>query len=212
MLKGTAVVALASIPLMLVFSGNEELIAFLEEQIGLLIRALRESLTPEASTGSMLGGAGTQELVRFFGQVYVRTYLFGYFLLLSASWLLSRVVHSRSTGGGSSFTLDRFGVPERLLWPFLIAWAGVLLDALAGLAAVGFVFWNAALILLFLYGLQGVGVMKTLFRRYGVGQGLRIAVSIAAIIILLTPRLNLVLIIGVPLLGLSEYWVRYRER
>ncbi len=212
MLKGTVVVALLSFPLLAAFTGAEEVTSFLEKQVALVLEGLRESLSQGgAPGGTFLGEMDTQELVRFFGQVYIRNYLFGYFLLLSASWAIATAVYSRSSGI-SGFSIDRFYIPERLLWPFLIGWAGVLIDSFAGIPAIGFIFWNAALILLFLYGLNGVGIMKTLFHRYGVGVGLRIAVAIAAVIILLTPRLNLILLIGVPLLGLSEYWVRYRER
>jgi hypothetical protein len=213
MLKGTVLVALLSFPVVAVFTGSEAVTSFLEEQVTLIVEGLRESFAQggAAQGSNFLSGTNTRELVSFIGQVYIRNYLFGFFLLLSASWAIARALYARMAGI-EGFSLRRFQVPEKLLWPFLIGWAGVLIDALAGIPVIGFVFWNAALILLFLYGLHGIGVLKTLFRRYGVGAGLRIAVTVAAVIILLTPRLNLVLIIGVPLLGISEYWVRYRER
>jgi hypothetical protein len=53
--------------------------------------------------------------------------------------------------------------------------------------------------------------MKYLFGRYGVSRLIQTLVAFSAAIVLITPRINLVLIVGVPLLGLSEYWVHYRE-
>jgi hypothetical protein len=208
LLEAVVLVGVVSLPLILLYMNDSEVTSFLAEQIRLIAESLQEAFSQEG------GAAGPQvmsgdAMVRLVKVLFFRNYLFSYFLLLSGMWALSDGIYRR-TVGRAPFMLMRYTVPESFLWPLIGVWAGVLLDVLFGLGFIGYLVWNAGLILLFLYALQGIAIMKFLFRRHGVGTGLRIAVTVASVVILFTPGINLVLIVGVPLLGVSEYWIHYR--
>lgn len=212
LLLSTGVVLLFSIPIAGYYTGNQEVVGFLREQIQLIVEALKSGLNNAvASEGAYLFYAMDADTVYdFITQLFVKNYLFSYFLVMALSRLIADRFYSRLSGR-DPFSLLNFHVPEILLWPVLVAWAGVLLDVTAGIPIVGFLFWNYGMILLFVYGLQGVGILKFLFGRYGVSRLIQTLVAFSAAIVLLTPRINLILIVGVPLLGLSEYWVHYRD-
>lgn len=209
LLESVVLVGIITVPIILGYSRNTELSTFLAEQIRLITEAIRESFAESTGTGPAVTAMSGDEMVKLVRDLFFRNFLFSYFLLLSAVWALSRFIYARAVGQ-APFLLDGFTVPETLLWPFIGAWAGVLLDVVANLGFVGYLFWNAGMILLFIYALQGIAILRSLFRRYGVGTGLRIMVVVASVVVLFTPGLNFVLVIGVPLLGVSEYWIHYR--
>jgi hypothetical protein len=211
LLLATGIVLLFSIPIAGYYAGNQELVGFLKEQVRILFEALKSGLNNAvAQEGQLFYAMDADTVYDFITRLFVRNYLFSYFLVMALSRFVADGFYRRMTGR-SPFSLEAFRVPEILLWPVLTAWAGVLLDATVGLSPFGFLFWNYGMILLFVYALQGVGIMKYLFGRYGVSRLIQTLVAFSAAIVLITPRINLVLIVGVPLLGLSEYWVHYRE-
>ena len=212
LLGATGVVLLLSIPIAGVYSGNQEVMDFLQRQVKLVLDAFQQSLGAQETGGNammLFAAMDSESLYTLISEVFIRHYIFSFFLMLTVCWALSYGIYKRSMGR-SAYNLVHFTVPDILLWPVIAAWFGVLLDVLAGIPYIGFLFWNYGMILLSVYALQGIGILKSLFQQHGVSKLLQILVTVSAVIILLTPRLNLVLIVGVPLLGLSEYWIHYR--
>ncbi|MGC9313553.1 MAG: hypothetical protein ACP5IA_12765 [Sediminispirochaetaceae bacterium] len=211
LLTGTAAVLIISLPVAGIYSGSQEVAGFLREQTGLILEALKSSVNNTVATGEtmMLATLDAEAVYELILQLFVKNYIFSFFLVLSAGWLVADRLYSRFTGG-TPFSLTGFHVPELLLWPILGAWTGVLLDVTAGIPVIGFLFWNYGMILLSIFALQGAAILKFLFGQYGVSRLIQTLVVFSAVIVLMTPRINLVLIVGVPLLGLSEIWVRYR--
>lgn len=210
-LMATVAVILISLPIAGYYSGNQEVVGFLKEQLQLITESLQNSLNTAAGGegATLFASLGAEEIYDLILQLFVRNYLFSYFLVISFCWYLSTRLYARMSGG-ASFQVTAYFVPEYLLWPVIVAWAGVLLDVIFGIPLVGFIFWNYGMILLVIYALQGIGILKYLFGRHGVSRTLQMLIVFSAVIVMATPRINLVLIVGVPLLGLSEYWVHYR--
>ncbi len=213
LLWSTFLVLLISLPIAGYYTGNQEVVGFLKEQVALIFETLKSGLDGNAATeGSLLFLSMDVEAVyEFITHLFVRNYLFSYFVVMALSWLVTKRLYARMVGRLEAFSLVNFRVPEQMLWPVLTAWAGVLLEVTVGIPWFGFLFWNYGMILLFIFGLQGIGIMKFLFERYGVSRLIQTLVVFSAAIVFLTPRINLILIVGVPLLGLSEYWVHYRD-
>ncbi len=209
LLEAVALVGLVSLPLILLYMNDSEVTSFLTEQIGLIAESLQEAFSQNGQAAAAPPAMNREAMVELVKELFFRNYLFSFFLLLSGMWALSDGIYRR-TVGKAPFMLMRYTVPDTFLWPLIGVWAGVLLDVLLGLGFIGYLLWNAGLILLFIYALQGIAIMKFLFRRHGIGRGLRLAVTVASVVILFTPGINLVLIVGVPLLGVSEYWIHYR--
>ena len=75
-----------------------------------------------------------------------------------------------------------------------------------GFLWIGILAWNVALLGTVLYGLQGVDILKFILRRM---ERFRSMVIFAIILCLFMPGLNIIILIGVPLLGVSGLWIQY---
>jgi hypothetical protein len=139
-----------------------------------------------------------------------RNYIFAYFIMLSGSWFIADSIQRRSNHR-KQFKLVDFRVPEIIIWPLIITLAVVFLDIFLGMSWLGYIMWNSAFIMVFIYGLHGIGLIKYLLERYKVpGRGRRL-IFVFAFVVLLMPGLNLILLLGIPVLGVSELWIKFRK-
>lgn len=142
-------------------------------------------------------------------QVMLRTYVFGFTVLLLANWFVGNAVSGRWAENPGA--LRRFVVPAALLWPSLLAWAGVLGTRFADIGVLQYAVWNFGLICLMLYGVQGLSIMRFLFDRYGFGRLARAVILGAMILVLFMRGLNVALVLAIALLGVSENWVQFNR-
>ena len=79
---------------------------------------------------------------------------------------------------------------------------GILVEIfdLVNLGYASAVIWNVGLILIFVYGLQGLGIIRSLFVRFKFPQSLRLMVEVLLMLILVMPGVNYIVIIGLPVL------------
>jgi uncharacterized protein YybS (DUF2232 family) len=97
---------------------------------------------------------------------------------------------------------------EKLIWGFLLGWFGVLLSLLRPLGWVSIVFWNIALLSTVLYGMQGIDILRYYIKKV---ERLRIVILVTILLFVFIPGLNILMMVGVPLLGVSEIWIQYRR-
>ena len=98
-----------------------------------------------------------------------------------------------------------------MIWPLLIPWALILLDLRIDLGILRYIAWNAGLIMLFSFGMQGVGILQTILDGKEVSRGIRTAITVLMILVLFLPGVNFIVLIGLPGLGISELWIHYRR-
>jgi hypothetical protein len=144
------------------------------------------------------------------------------FAFLAFSWWAGSAAGRRAVPAGQPARAWRFAV-FRLeawwLWPLIVSLALVLAVTLfadaasapAWLAYASYPAWNAALLLLFLFGLQGLAILRFLLEKRGIARFLWPLLVAAVAAALATPRLNLAAALVLPLFGASENWVRYRH-
>jgi len=129
------------------------------------------------------------------------------------SWWLGTQIGARSLGRSSGIPrIAMFKIDSDLLWPLIGAWSLVLLDTLGAFDSVRFLrylAWNAALTLLLLYGLQGFGIIQALLTKVGVSPVLKGLIFFGVLVLLMSPTVNVVLIVAVPGLGVSETWIDF---
>jgi hypothetical protein len=217
-LAATAAAGLLSVPVILYLRASTEFTSGLSQLFdglaGALNRAFRDAgagqpLGAEAALATLSG----RQLQQFIGEVFWRSFLLAFFLLLAASWWLGSWVGARSLGRRAELPRPRsFRLPELYIWPLIGALGLLLLSLATSLGPLGYAAWNAALILMFLYGVAGVGVLQFLLERYRVPRGMRWLLGLILVILVLTPRANLVVLIGLPALGVSEIWLKYRSK
>lgn len=101
-------------------------------------------------------------------------------------------------------------LPDVFVWAFLGSWALALgFNFIQVPVWVRSVCWNLAFGLGLLYAIQGISILVALFRRRTA------AVSAGRVVVLvlclcMMPGLNLACLVGLPILGVLETWIRFR--
>ena len=203
--------AVICFPIVFYYSGNKEIVNLLQNQIIFVSDMFRDSVTAADSFESSVLVKELQPdvIIESTMKLVFRNFIFAYFIMLSAGWFVADSI-DRRWRKKQQFKLVNFIVPEVMIWPLIIVLAGVLIDVFIGLSWIGHIMWNSTFIMIFIYGLHGIGLIKYLLDKYKVpGSGRRL-IAVSTFIVLLIPGVNLVVLIGVPVLGVSEIWIRYR--
>jgi len=88
---------------------------------------------------------------------------------------------------------------------------GVALSEYVGFGIVGLLFWNVALSVTILYGLQGAAVARHLLMRWNANARILPLMVLALAVAVFLRGILLVVGIGIPILGLSEIWISYHR-
>jgi hypothetical protein len=218
-----AATGLLAVPLVLllarsvVFTGAMEgLFAEVSRMIGSMF-ASADGKAPSALS-SILEPAKLMQATKAW---FLRSFIAGYVAVLGFSWWAGSASAARSLalrGGLLPATtprparLSEFRLESFYLWPLIASWAGIGLDLWIGLSFASYTVWNAGLVMLFLYGLQGVAILRFLFEKHRLPRLLWFLLVVGLLVLAASPRTNLFVVIAVPVFGISENWIRYRVR
>jgi len=211
LLAASAGFYILSVPVFVHFSGNNEIVTLLKDQIIYVAQMFSKGAGSADSfeNALLLKELQPERIVVTTAKLILRNYVFAYFIMLTVAWYFADAV-IRKTEKRSGIKLVNFRVPEILLWPLIISLLGVLADLFLGLGWIGYLMWNSTFIMILLYGIHGIGLIGYLLVRYKVTRSGRRFLIILSVAVMLLPGINLVLLIGVPVLGVSEMWIRYR--
>lgn len=206
-----AACALAAVPMLLSVAKDQSIARVLEGWIQTLLSSIGGDQGVDASAlavsvdPSQLAG----EIMTWLYDSYAAMLL----LILGGSWMVgSRLAGPGTPGRSAVGPIDRYRLPYWAIWPFLAAWTAVLAAvALKAPAVPTAVAWNLAIAAALAYAAQGLGVATHLLKRWNVPRGLRIALAVTATLALSTPPAGLAVAIGVPVLGVTETWIPYRN-
>ena len=214
MLAATAAAFIIGIPVLL-FYNNQILQEFYLEQYRFGIEYLKSML---AQNDSVEAGE-LAERIQSFSPEYMsetikrsalRTYLFWYFLILSGSWWFGssgiRYGKWRSALNPSIFTM-----PDFMVWPLIVSLLVVLVDRKISAGFIGFTGWNILLIMATLYGFKGLGIIQNFMKILKFPPPMRMMIIFTLSLLLVQPGINYFILIGVPLLGVSEIWIKYEK-
>ncbi|MFW5694199.1 MAG: hypothetical protein ACOCYB_03455 [Alkalispirochaeta sp.] len=151
----------------------------------------------------------TDQFVRTIQRVAMNTVGIGIVATLAANWWVGRTIVLRRYGLMQSVRPAR--VMNDLVW---IVIAGLAIVVGSEFVETGFalpVGWNALLVGSFLFGVQGVGLIQHLVRLRGASDRGERWVPTIVLMLLFIPGINILVMLGVPLLGMSEVWVDYRR-
>jgi len=209
LLIAAAAAGLASVPLISYLGRNQAFAAGLNRLFEAAAALLNRLMGP---TGGEAGFRG-EELAAMTRAVFLRTYLLDYLLVLTFCWWAGSVIGARSLGRSPGVTpLARFRPAEALIWPLIAGLALVLLDLVVPLGPLELAGWNLLLIMLFLYGLAGLGILRFLLDRLGAPRSMRLAAWLVLGVLALAPGVNAALAVVISGLGVSETWINYRNR
>jgi len=169
----------------------------------------------EAEAFNLLSGSGmfqAESLMQISSTFLLRSFLFDYFLLLTFSWWLGTVIGARTVGKKHGLTrVADFKLPDTYVWPLIVSLGLVLGTLLVPVEFLEILAWNSLLIMVFLYGVAGLGILRFLLKKLKIPVGFRWLLILAIIILAMTPRINFIILILVPGLGVSETWLKYRR-
>ena len=102
-------------------------------------------------------------------------------------------------------------LPDPFVWVFFGFWVLALASSLVtAIPMVAYcIAWNVALAVSVLYAVQGLSILVARFRRTTAFMSVGKVVTFV-IILCFIPGLNLICIVGLPILGLLETWFRFR--
>jgi hypothetical protein len=106
--------------------------------------------------------------------------------------------------------MTRWGLPEHAVWVFLGSWTGVLATMVVDLPMLQSIVWNIALSTSLLYMVQGMSILAALVRRRNPGATAT-RIFLLSFVLVMLPGVNVIPLAALPLLGVSETWIRYRK-
>ena len=213
-LIATAIAGLLSVPVILYLRSNEIFTQGVREFLGAWFDGMNRAITASGSAAVQPGvqPIHTDALIEIINMVLLRGFLFSYFLVLSFSWWLGTIIGARSMGKHPGLTrIADFKLPDRYVWPLIASLALVVLNLLIPAEPLAIPAWNALLILMFLYGVSGLGIIRFLLKKLNVRPGIRWLLIVVIVILAMTPRIGIAVLILVPGLGVSEVWLKYRK-
>jgi len=215
LLLAVIVGAVVSLPLVIYLLDTDVLSRVLKPQFQAAVNLLQS----EGNTTAGPQGISAEQLSKFAIAVFGRVYAFGFFVMVYLNWHLGTRFARRTLFGAVRLAAfddrlrnDNIRVPDYMLWPLIAGWGSVLLSVYVHIGFAEYIAWNLALVVGFLYGMQGIGIVQYLFRTKNLSRGLRYLVIIGAVVLLFVPGANLIVLVGFPLLGVSETWIHYRSR
>ncbi|MFP4373715.1 MAG: DUF2232 domain-containing protein [Spirochaetaceae bacterium] len=207
LIQAILIVGAVSVPVILTVSSSSVAMDTLRQQFELLHTMLTGGETDPARLGRFATVGAMMEAVL---DLLLSTYLFAYTVVLAGNWYLGQLIGAR-TQGEEGFRIRDFRLPDIFVW-VLVAASGAALVGLVGNAGVfEHLAWNALFVALFLYGVQGLGIVWSLLDRFEVARGIRVGVGAALAILLLVPGANMLVMLGLPGLGVAETWIHFRS-
>lgn len=195
------VIGLGFIPVYLYLQSSGIIADLFTEQLGLAAAVVGQNVEAEQARAVMETAT----------EVFLRVYVFGFAVILAANWYLGRRIGTRLGESNRAVPSVRaFRAPTVLLWPTGIAALLVLASLFVELGAFEYLGWNAALLGLFLLGIQGFGAFQGLLDRTGAPPWARVTAMILLIVVLFSPGVNLVVLLGLPALAIAEHWIQIR--
>jgi hypothetical protein len=211
----TALAGVVSVPGILWLSANAEF----QGSLGALFQEISKTLSglfapADGISGSLFSALLEPSKLEQLSVGYLlRSFLMDYMLLLSFSWWAGQASAARTAalfGVRPRFHFAELRLEGWWLWPLIASGALVLVDLFFGLSFWAYVAWNVMLVLLFLYGLQGLAIVRYVFEKHGIPRFLWLLLIVGLGALVASPRVGIFVIFAIPVFGVSENWIRYR--
>ena len=209
-LLATVITALVSIAVLHVLLGNEAFIAYYKAQFSDMFNILKTTLAASSDIDLVpMMDMDVDTMLSHVSSVFYKGFLFAYFCILFVSYTFALSVDRLTKHEIGMITVM---IPDYFVWVLIASLSLVLVDARFQTAPVlGYVGWNIFLIVMFLYGLRGMGLIRQILEVRKVHPVMRFFITFAALILLMHPRYGRVLLVGIPLIGVSEIWFKYKR-
>jgi hypothetical protein len=219
-LAATAALSIAASPLIVRMAGDPAVSEYLQKGLSSFLAPLSAQIGAAIESGSyeataLIAALDPKAIAGKAIATLTSSFAAFIFLLLGGSWWLgNRTAGAGSRGRRLAPALAAYRLPPVFVWPFLAAWAFVLASLVLRTEAPAFfaaLAWNSALVLSLAFAGQGAGIVSHLIEKWNLPKPLRIAIVATFIATLFTPRANAAVGIFLPVLGVTEIWIPYRN-
>jgi len=141
--------------------------------------------------------------------VFFKGFLFAYFCIVFVSYLFALSVDNLTKRRAGIITVM---IPDCFIWILICALSLILVDARFQLNQfLAYAGWNVFLIVMLLYGIRGIGIIRQMLEARGLHPVVRMFLTLAVVVLLMHPLFGRVLLIGIPCVGISEIWFKYKR-
>ena len=209
-LLATAITALVSIAVLHVLLNNEAFIAYYKTQFSEMFNILKSAIANSSDIDLIpMMDMDVDTMLSHVSSVFFKGFLFAYFCILFVSYTFALSMERLTKHEAGIITVM---IPDYFVWVLIAALSLVLVDArFQPNPVLGYVGWNVFMIVMFLYGLRGMGLIRQMLEVRKVHPVVRFFLAFAAVILLMHPRYGRVLLVGIPLIGISEIWFKYKR-
>ncbi|MBN2735506.1 MAG: hypothetical protein JXR70_00905 [Spirochaetales bacterium] len=173
--------------------------------------ALLDSMLPQDLQGEVF----QKVPIGVFYIAFIGAQGFVYFINLIMACSIGRAAAFRhSQGKVAVYNLAQFYLPADMVWGVIISLGLIMLFAIMGKLELLALVCVPLVFLLFLFGLQGMGIIRYLLtKRASSSYIFRLApLLVLALVSMISPYLLMVIVgIVIPGLGVSEIWIKYRK-
>ena len=189
---------------------NEAFIAYYKAQFAEMFNILKSALAGSSDIDLIpMMDMDVDTMLVHVSSVFYKGFLFAYFCILFLSYTFALSVERLTKHEAGIITVM---IPDYFVWVLIAALSLVLIDArFQPNPVLGYVGWNVFLIVMLLYGLRGLGLIRQMLEVRKVHPVVRYFIAFATVILLLHPRYGRVLLVGIPLIGISEIWFKYKR-
>ena len=107
-------------------------------------------------------------------------------------------------------SLEAFNVAPIMIWVFSVSLFLIVVIRILGLEIPEIILWNILILCAILYLAQGIGILQFFLARPTISPFMKLFFLALLFVLLFSPFLNGILLIGLVLLGIAENWVPFR--
>ncbi|MCL2007736.1 MAG: DUF2232 domain-containing protein [Treponema sp.] len=125
-------------------------------------------------------------------------------------YFLARIILRRKKIDISPSSLVQFHASSILIWVLSISLLLLVLSRLINFKLIEIILWNILILCVILYLAQGIGILQFFLSKPSTPPFMGILFMILFVFLIVSPVLNLVLLVGLTILGITENWVPFR--
>ena len=204
LLAASLFAAVAGFSLVLWFEGGSESAVQTTDSL----QAVFEALVSPLLNSSLPMGQDVKAIFSLVVKIVESAFLPLFMGQFGLSVLMSELLVHR-TDWGYQERMAQWQLPVNTVWVFLGAWAAVLTTLLIDVPTVACLAWNIALSVTLLYMVQGAAIAASFVRKKN-PQATTTKTFVLLLFLIIIPGLNVIPLVVLPLVGVSETWIRYR--
>ena len=140
---------------------------------------------------------------------FPRSNILAYVLFLLSGWWIGQKLGNLSIRTPWRHNLLYFRINPWSLWLLLVSASILVINIFKDFGIYTNIAYNLFGIFLFLYLLQGIGILRWLFLKYRVSRVMQFGINSVIVFMLFGEITQFITLFGLPLVGLSEIWVDF---